>query len=457
MLTFVSASQVAAVVTVATCGSFEPSDTTLVEGETGQRIADIIQRAEQRSGFSGAVLAARDGRVIAAVAVGLACEDESIPNTPDTLFEVASVTKQFTAAAIMQLVGDGKLSLSDSIADHLPDVPDNCHSITVEHLLRHTSGIPGTNTQGAGDDVTKVLPTFLRDGPVHEPGSHWGYWNQGYALLSEIIRNVAEMSYTDYCRDALFRKAEMHFTGFTGDDPSHDAAVAIGISAFGPPRSAFEHPYGSYGFQYRGMGGVVTTVWDLWRWDRALHGTEILNDEAKVALFSPGLNDYALGWFVRTDSRGSVVQSHGGAVRGFSCELRRYPDKDALLVVLSNRDDAPLRQLVPVLETILFDGDPAEGQPLGRLDDRVTELLVGKYRDDLGNEFVVEPGLVLDDARIKWSPPYGPITRAQIGLDTEGVLTLFDGADLIAVNIEQSDESPVSRLEILGRTFRRIQ
>src|SRR5262249_867556 len=118
--------------------------------------------------------------------------------------------------------------------------------------------------------------------------------------------------------------------------------VAIGVSKGGPARSALEHPYGAYGFQYRGMGGVVTSVWELWRWDRALREEGVLNAESRAALFAPGLNDYALGWFVKKDSRGRVVQSHGGAVRGFVCEIRRLPEDDGCVFVLANRDDAPV-------------------------------------------------------------------------------------------------------------------
>lgn len=444
----------AASVLAVAAATVQDESVTYIDGEAGKQIARFVQRAEAM-GFSGSVLAARNGKVIAAVGVGHADLEMQQPNTPATLFEVASVTKQFTAAAVMRLVAEGKLNLDDSIAAHLPNVPEDCHSITVEHLLRHTSGIPGTNSQGGGDDIEAVLGPFLRGGPAHEPGTRWEYWNQGYALLTEIIKSASGAAYTEFCRDSLFEPAGMRVTRFTGDDPPEGALAAVGTSAYGPPRSALEHPYGSYGFQYRGMGGVVTNVWDFWRWDRALHGNDLLDAQAKSTLFQPGLNDYALGWFVRTDAAGRVVQSHGGAVRGFVCEVRRYPNEDALLVVLCNRDSAPLRQIVPALETILFGGDSAKGQPLQPLEEAVVAGLLGTYRDSRGNQLVIEHGPVLTNARILWSPPYGPVTRAMIGLNDDGELTLFDGTDMIAVQVERSGDEPASGLTILGQSFQR--
>ena len=185
-------------------------------GEAGRRIVEYV-KSQEGAGFRGAVLAAKNGKVVAAVGVGSSDLAGKSRITPSTLFEIASATKQFTAAAIMRLVQEGRLGLDDSIAKHLPGVPEECRAITVRHLLQHTSGIPGKNSQGGGKDLGKVLPLFLRGGPRHPPGTHWEYWNQGYALLSEIIARVSGEPYTDFCRRALFTPSGMHVTRFTGD------------------------------------------------------------------------------------------------------------------------------------------------------------------------------------------------------------------------------------------------
>lgn len=327
---------------------------TVTSGTVGRKIAQIV-KDETVKGFSGAVLVAVDGKVVTAVGAGFADLENEKPNTPDTLFEIASTTKQFTAAAVMRLVQDGKLKLDDPISKHLPGIPDDCKAITVEHLLRHTSGIPGENSQGGGTDIAKVLPSFLKGGPAHEPGTHWEYWNQGYAIVTEIIHSASDKEYVDYCREALFAPAGLTATCFTGDDAPKDTLVAMGRSSRGPSRSALDHPYGSYGFQYRGMGGIVTSVWDLWRWDRALRGDKVLNAESKKALFKRGPGNYALGWFLRRDEGGRLMHTHGGGVRGFCCDLRRYPDDDALIVVLCNKDDYRVPTLSEAIGKAMFE------------------------------------------------------------------------------------------------------
>ena len=273
-------------------------------------------------GFRGSVLVSKGGKVVLARGVGTADLDDKQPNTANTLFELASATKQFTGAAICRLQEQGKLRLDDPISKHLPGIPEDCGKITIRHLLTHTSGIPGTNSRGGGTDLDRVVPLFLKGGPKHEPGEHWEYWNQGYSLLAAIIERASGTSYTAYCKAQLFDRAGLEVTCFTGDPAPKGAQVAVGRSVRGKPRSALEHPYGSYGYQYRGMGGAVSNVWDLLRWHRALLGTKVLTDASKTALFRPFLANYALGWKISKD-RGRTEHSHGGGVRGFVCEIRR--------------------------------------------------------------------------------------------------------------------------------------
>jgi hypothetical protein len=310
---------------------------------------------------------------------------------------------------------------------------------------------------GAGNDLDKVLPLFLRGGPRHPPGTHWEYWNQGYALLSEIIARSAGEDYTMVCKEALFAPAGMSVTRFTGDAAPEGSTVAVGRSWRGRPRSALEHPYGSYGFQYRGMGGVVTTVWDLWRWDRALCGDQVLDANSKAKLFEPGLNHYALGWFVRKDARGQWVHSHSGEVRGFVCELRRYPGRDACLFVLCNRDDVPVQQVAQALEALL-QGDPLPcPEPPRSLDAEVVRALAGRYQEANGTTLVVAAEGKVTRALIHWSAPRGPVTRAVLGLDVRGEVILYEWTAATKIEIVRAGREPVSHVSILGRHFRRIR
>ena len=439
-----------------------PDESRTVEvGDLGKRIVELARNAEA-AGFSGAVLAAKGGKVIAAVGVGSADPDGKIPNTPATLFEIASATKPFTAVAILRLVQDGKVKLDDPIAKHLPGVPEDCKGITVRHLLQHTSGIPGANSQGAGTDLARVLPFFLRGGPQRPPGTKWEYWNQGYSLASEVIARASKQSYVRFCKESIFAPAKMDSTRFTGDKPPAGTTVAVGQSVRGAARSALEHPYGKeYGYQYRGMGGLVTSVWDLWRWDRALRGVDLLSEASKAEMFKPGPGDYGLGWFVRKNAQGKLVQFHSGGVRGFNADVRRYPDDDACLFVLSNRDDGSLHAVSQGVEQLLFGGRPsADGTPGGRpsvkgaapLDAKLAKAIAGRYKDQRGAILTIAQSGKAVTVRIDWYAN-GPVTRCTLGLDAKGEVNLVESTGMTKIDVEREENGAVNNISIGNRKY----
>ncbi len=310
--------------------------------------------------------------------------------TTSARFEIASITKQFTAAAILELEEQGRLSTEDFIADHLPGVPQHSRKITIHHLLTHTSGIPASNARGSGDDLERAVADYMGDGPKRVPGTNLEYWNGGYALLAGIVERASGRSFMEFCREHLFAPAGMSDTGFTGDEHLDRERAAIGWSASGPPRSALEHPYGVYGWQYRGMGGAVTTVLDLMKWDRALDGTEVLGEKAKARLFRPAVNDYACGWYVGKAAHGGIRHSHGGSVRGFVADLRRYPAEKACIAVLSNTDGMPVYRIAENLECILLGRPLAQAAPPAAVDLAAEELeaYAGVYRNRAGSLLV---------------------------------------------------------------------
>lgn len=393
-----------------------------VVGEVGERVRDYVDLIHKRLGFSGVVLAARDGKVVAAVPRGSVDQQGNNRLTDTSLFEIASCTKMFTAIAVLQLTESGKLSLDDSIANHLPDVPDNCKAITIRHLLAHTSGIPGTNTTGAGDAIEKVLPTFLSGGPRHPPGTHYEYWNQGYALLSEVIARASGKSYTEYVRDNIFARCEMTVSRFTGDEVPDGVTVAIGKSSRGASRSALEHPYGSYGFQYRGMGGLVTNVQELWRWDRALQSNRLINEQSVKEMTTAGPRGYGLGCSIITDPSGKACQQHSGSVRGFLADVRRYPSIDGAVFILSNSDDSlPFELVRSGVEQILFGNTPSTAIPV-QPDLELAKRMAGQYVDAKGRKLVIESSVGLPSIKIYWG---GPVTSGLVGLSDTGAPCLF--------------------------------
>lgn len=308
-----------------------------------------------RTGFSGAVLVARGGRIEAEAGLGYADRDAKRANTPDTRFEIASITKSFTAIAILQLEVAGKLELDDPIAKHLPGVPADKRDITLLHLLTHTSGMPRSASAGRGEDLATAVAAYLAPPRARTPGSDFEYWNGGYALLAGVIERASGMSYVQWMHEHVLAPAGMTHSGFTGESFA-DADIAIGYDPGKAPRSAAEHPYDSYGYQYRGMGGLVTSVRDLAQFAQALSGEVLLPKARKERLFTVLRGEYACGFYRRDAPRLRV--SHGGEVRGFHAQLSLYPKDDVAIFVLSNAGDSPPPWTVAENLEHLWFGDP---------------------------------------------------------------------------------------------------
>ena len=438
------------------CGLLGPSsfaqDQPVSEGKLGQAITQFVRQAHDGIGFSGAVLCAHKGKVVAAIAVGSTNGKKPAPIKTTTLFEIASVTKPFTATAILMLRDRGKLKLDDSISKHLPGVPRNCRQITIRHLLQHTSGIPGNYSRGRGTDLALVLPRFLAGGPQFPPGTHWEYWNQGYSLLSEVIARASGKSYVQFCRDEIFKPTKMNSSCFNGDKPRQGVTVAIGKSSRGN-RSALDHPYGEYGFQYRGMGGLVTNVWDIWRWDRALKTGKLLKHKSQEEMLKAGKFRYGLGWRVNKTKGGLTYHSHSGSVRGFVAEIRRYPSKDACLIVLSNTDlSMPLFMTSKGCEQLLLGHKPTLQLPLPLKGDLLKQI-TGKYEDGRHRILAVEAQGKAARAKIIWR--MFPPTHAYIGLDQQGKLRLFDFRASYPIAFERDKNGQVTRASLLKISFKR--
>jgi CubicO group peptidase (beta-lactamase class C family) len=421
----------------------KPDQAELIVGKPGEAIAAAV-RATAEHGFSGAVLAADQGKIVAAFGVGFADAERKRPNTATTLFEIASATKQFTAAAILVLQQDKKLKLDDVIGKHLPGVPEHSRALTLRQLLQHTTGIPGERTSGGSDDLRKSIAAFLAEPPMHPPGSRFAYWNPGYALLAGVIETVSGKDYMRFCKQRLFEPAGMASACFTGDKCPRGVTAAIG-SEGGRTRSALDHPYGSYGYQYRGMGGAVCNVFDLWRWDRALHGDKVLQAAAKRELFAPGLEDYALGWRVRTSDQ-RTVQEHGGDVQCFHTEMRRYPDQERFLVVLTNNDGKWRREVADTIDAILSD------QPSPIVPKELKELLAGEYHAENGGKLtMVSEGPFL---QVTWHWPAGMKSYGLlIGSELEGLQWREPDGTLHDIRCKKMERIEI--VTIQGTVFRR--
>lgn len=434
-------------------------DQDVAKGKVGKEIRAFCEAAAS-TGFRGSVLAAVDGKVVAAFGVGPADLEGKVPNDSNTLHEIASISKQFTAAAVLHLVQNGKVDLDRPISDYLPGIPEDCQTITVRHLLQHTSGIPRSNSQGAGEDLAAVLPAFFRGGPQHKPGTHFEYWNQGYALLSEIIARVSGQSYVDYLKEHLYLAAGMTQSCFTGDEAPTGAVVAMGSGRPGDPRSALEHPYGAYGLQYRGMGGAVTNVWDFWRWDRALRKDLILRKESKATMFETGSFEYGLGWYVTRDPQGRLMQAHSGGVRGFSSYAYRFPEQDACVLVFSNDDRTQTWNIALGIREILFGDTRTVLPPPELFTNAQAQDFVGDYRADNGNMFTIRRDGATTRVILIWAEHSGrklPDTLATMGKgDKKGEAILYFWTKAYKVKFKRKGNAPATSLKYEGVTYERV-
>jgi CubicO group peptidase (beta-lactamase class C family) len=312
----------------------EPS----LHGALERIVRDYVGSGE----FIGSVLVARGGEILLDRSYGYADIESGRPNTPGTQFRIGSVTKQFTAAAILLLEQDGLLSLDDRIADHLPHTPPAWSGVTIFHLLTHTSGIPSFTGLREFHNGTLALGSveatvnLVRDRPVEFlPGQRKNYSNSGYVLLGYLIEHIAGVSYEEFLRTRIFAPLGMHDSGF-----ETERAEALGHARGYVRRDGrlFAAEPIDIGVLH-GAGALYSTTHDLLRWTRALFGGELLSAESLAKLTTPYKEDYALGVAVHRRS-GQLVIEHFGGVAGFNSHLAYFPESDVTVAVLANVNGA---------------------------------------------------------------------------------------------------------------------
>ncbi|MBM3296616.1 MAG: beta-lactamase family protein, partial [Candidatus Aminicenantes bacterium] len=296
-------------------------------------------------GCSVAVL--KDGRVVFARGYGRANLEYDMPITPETVFESGSVAKQFTAAALLLLAADGKLSLDDDVRKHVPEVPDFGPPITLRRLLTHTSGLrdqwnllsaAGRPAGLAVHTMEEILDLVSRQRELNfPPGEDYLYCNTGYALAAWVVRRASGVSLAAFSRERLFKPLGMNLTRWRDDFAAVIKGRATAYSADREGRFRQDMPF----TMVYGNGGLLTTPSDLLKWTENFWNPVVLGREALDLMETPGrLNDgtplaYALG-LRRETYRGLAEVSHGGATAGYRAYLARYPAQHAAVALLSN-------------------------------------------------------------------------------------------------------------------------
>ena len=291
-----------------------------------------------------AVAVSQQGKLVVNRAYGSADLERDVQLSPSSVFDIGSVRKQFVAAAVLLLVEDGRLSLSDDIRKHFPELPDYGHKITVDHLLTHTSGIRDWTglrpLTGGNPDVVSLI--LRQRGLNFAPGDEWSYSNSGYVLLTDLVARTSGMSFSDFTRKRLFEPLGMKTTSSPGD-----LRDVIKNRALGYEKEGNGWQVGMYVGNERsssGGGAIISTAADLVIWNDALTGgrlgafvTEKLQEQAR--LNNGRKLSYARGLIVDSH-RGGTLVSHSGSAAGYSAWLGRLPAQGLSISVLCNSDEA---------------------------------------------------------------------------------------------------------------------
>lgn len=395
-------------------GSLALADPIAAQNAVTPDAIDRVFRAYDVSDAPGcAVGVDRVGEPLLLRAYGVAELEHGAPNRPDTRFESGSVSKQFTAAAVVLLALDGELSLDDDIRTYFPEIPDYGTPITIRHLLNHTSGlrdwgsvagIEGWPRTTRAHDHRHVLEIIARQQALnYAPGAYYSYTNSGYNLLAMLVERVSGETFADFSRTRIFEPLGLDATEWRDD-----------FRRLVPGRAAAYAPIGGGGFRLdmpfehvHGNGGLITTVEDLLMWTRALAegtlgGPDFVREMHQQGLLTSGRPiAYASG--LRIDRyRGVDEVQHSGATAGYRAFLTRLPDAGIAVAVLCNRADANAGSLTrDVLDVALgAPADEPERPAPTPLDARERARLEGRYADDrtgaLARLSEREGGLVLN-------------------------------------------------------------
>ncbi len=398
-------------------------------------IQELVRDYNEKDGFNGAWLYAEKGAIVSKGALGFRDPEETLPITEDTIFQLASVSKTFTSAAVMLLMRQGLLSPEDEITKFFPEIP--YPGVTVRHLLNHTSGIPDyfddddwfiriwkEEKRVPGND--EIL-RFLRETkakPYFAPGEGLHYSNTGFNLLALLVERLSGIPYEEFLQKNIFEPAGMTATRcchIRRDGVPFDNYARATVFENGKCTADIDSAeYGDV-TAFDGLNGddyVYTNIFDVRRWDRALREGRVLTPEEQEIMYPPGkLNSgedavydeddglgYGFGWAVGREEELGLVVSHSGGMPGVATWFERFIDADRVLVILSNRDYRDVRAYLSFwkgMEAIARDKQP---EPIVSIEDIAIkdpdkskwESFCGKYEHPEDAEFILDEVFMKD-------------------------------------------------------------
>ncbi len=306
--------------------------------DLSSKLSNYMDRMVTQQKFNGSVMVTKAGQTLLSKGYGWANVEHEVPNTPQTKFRIGSITKQFTAMAILILQQQDKLHVDDRIATYVHNSPEAWSEITIHHLLTHTSGImhnwalPGwRDTMMKPAAVAETIDRFKNQPLLFKPGEGFQYSGVGYFILAQIIEQVSGQSYEGFLREMIFEPLGMHNTGAD----HYILILPQRASGYVRREGQLEHAPHIYMPILTGGGNLYSTVEDLILWDQALINGKLISKASYRRMYTPIKDNYAYGWRIQQDADRTVIR-HGGGVPGFSSHILRVPEECLCVVFLRN-------------------------------------------------------------------------------------------------------------------------
>jgi CubicO group peptidase (beta-lactamase class C family) len=310
-----------------------------------EHFQQVVQPYVDAKMFMGSVLVAKEGKPVFNRSYGMADLEWSVPNSPTTRFNIASVTKQFTAAAILLLEDREKLKTDDFVKKYLPHAPASWDKITVYHLLTHTSGI--------SDDAAKYVPGTpdkldFNDQPLNfQPGERWAYSNLGYIVLGYLLERISGQTYLEFVEQNIFKPLGMNDSGMF----SFGAVIPRRASGYWPRNNGIENADHFDARLSLSAGSLYSTTGDLLRWENGLFGGSLLSPASLNKMITPFKSDYGCGLYIKR-ANGHLMIEHDGNNIGFNSELAYYPEEKIAVIVLANLNGTVTGEIARALAAV---------------------------------------------------------------------------------------------------------
>ncbi|TYA59018.1 serine hydrolase [Formosa maritima] len=378
---------------------------------------DTYLKASETNGFSGVVLVSKKGEVVLSKGYGWADRDNKIPNTPATVFNIGSVTKQFTASAILKLVEQGKINTSDKISSYFNQTPSDKRDITIHQLLTHTSGISNRTGGFRYHEASKeqFLKEFFESELQSKPGTTYQYANANYIMLTAILELVSGQTYNDFLQENLFEPAQMKSTGyksinFNTERLAHGYYYNRDDEKWTDWGTTQQHlPYNNNHWYSIGKGDIHATIEDLYKWHVALKNNDVLasktreiQETAYVAENDNMTSYYGYGWAISKSDSDTKIVAHNGSNGLYFADFVRFIDDDVMVIYITNAFLGPESENVArEIGKMIFDTN-YKAPPISR---NIYELIHEFMKTNPSSDAEKLPDFLNKELQIKFNDP----------------------------------------------------